>query len=797
MSTPTLEREWPPAGARPAVPPSRATRPGPGTTRRERQIPLSVLAGLATLGTTLCLGNLFSGVRWWLIPAAGAIAVAVVAGEAGRRLRLPMLAMPVVYAVLGWLYVIPVAALGTHEGPQISLLPYGTTLSGLRALAQSGSHDIHNLTVPVPDRPGFLFLTVAGVYLVAVLVDSIAAGLHRPAAAGLPLLVLLAVPAAVVQRGIGLLAFLAAATGYVALLLASGRRGLVGWARLPPGGATRVLSVTGAAGRRIGGAALITSVVLGVIVPRYTGIGHRHGGGGSDTATVVEPVVTLSQQLHSDVVEPLLSVRTNAPEYLRLTALESFDGTRFTLEPLTARANARVSHGLPAPVKGTAEQVQATVTIEPVLHQHYLPLPYQPTKISVGGDWLLDSRTATVFSTKSDTSGAGYTVTAEVATPSAETLQSQSIVSAPMSANIAADTALPPDLPASIGDLEARITSGLTNDYDKVAAIQAYLRGPLFTYDLNGAPTSGDNALVDFLFTDHRGYCEQFAGAMAVLVREARIPARVAVGFTPGALQADGSYLITNHDAHSWPEVWFPQSGWIRFEPTKRDASTTPPAYTVPPSGATATPTPTASASPTPSATASAAPAPPRHDRASAAPSAAQTPGGSGGFPIAAVGWVAGILAALVLALTPAYVRRRRRGRRLRSGSAHDIWDEVMDTAADLGFPTEPTLTPHRLVQFWTKRPPADGRLPSGSVDALHAAALAEELARYGPTAVQAADETADVLAALINWERSCIARDRTRAVLLPRSVFTAAASSGREGIAQLRLRSKRRFRPV
>ncbi len=71
------------------------------------------------------------------------------------------------------------------------------------------------------------------------MVDAIAVALQRPAAAGLPLLALLAVPAAVVDRGVGLLAFLAACAAYLALLLASGRRRLTRWARLLPGSATR------------------------------------------------------------------------------------------------------------------------------------------------------------------------------------------------------------------------------------------------------------------------------------------------------------------------------------------------------------------------------------------------------------------------------------------------------------------------------------------------------------------------------------------------------------------------------
>ena len=86
-----------------------------------------------------------------------------------------------------------------------------------------------------------------------------------------------------------------------------------------------------------------------------------------------------------------------------------------------------------------------------------------------------------------------------------------------------------------------------------------------FIYSLSTEPgTSGDD-LVDFLRL-RRGYCEQYAGAMAVMVRAAGVPARVALGYTPGTEQDDGSRLITSDDAHAWVEVYFdgPRLGALR-----------------------------------------------------------------------------------------------------------------------------------------------------------------------------------------------------------------------------------------
>jgi hypothetical protein len=74
--------------------------------------------------------------------------------------------------------------------------------------------------------------------------------------------------------------------------------------------------------------------------------------------------------------------------------------------------------------------------------------------------------------------------------------------------------------------------------------------------------------LASFLFRDKIGYCQQFSGTMAMLLRMGGVPARVAAGFTPGARGAHGRFAVTDIDAHAWVEVWFPRYGWVRFDPT-------------------------------------------------------------------------------------------------------------------------------------------------------------------------------------------------------------------------------------
>src|SRR5206468_95525 len=102
-----------------------------------------------------------------------------------------------------------------------------------------------------------------------------------------------------------------------------------------------------------------------------------------------------------------------------------------------------------------------------------------------------------------------------------------------------------------------RVTDGQPTAYRKIMAIQRYLLDN-FTYSLRVTPGHDINHILYFLTRSKRGYCEQFAGSMAVLLRALGIPARVAVGFTPGSYDPkQGVYHVTGQNAHAWVETLF------------------------------------------------------------------------------------------------------------------------------------------------------------------------------------------------------------------------------------------------
>ena len=91
-----------------------------------------------------------------------------------------------------------------------------------------------------------------------------------------------------------------------------------------------------------------------------------------------------------------------------------------------------------------------------------------------------------------------------------------------------------------------------------------------FTYsERPPAPAPGQAPLEAFIFDGRRGYCQQFAGAMALLLRMGGVPARVATGFTPGGFsKRKGAWIVRDTDAHAWVEAWFDRFGWVALDPT-------------------------------------------------------------------------------------------------------------------------------------------------------------------------------------------------------------------------------------
>ena len=128
-------------------------------------------------------------------------------------------------------------------------------------------------------------------------------------------------------------------------------------------------------------------------------------------------------------------------------------------------------------------------------------------------------------------------------------------------------------LPAAVEDrvhqLARQLTRDEANDFDRAAAICAYLQSS-FPYTLNqSVPPVTQDFVSWFLFEEQQGYCTSFASAMCVLARSAGLPARYIEGYA-AIPDSDGVARVTQQYAHAWAEIYFPGFGWLTFDPDRK-----------------------------------------------------------------------------------------------------------------------------------------------------------------------------------------------------------------------------------
>ena len=127
---------------------------------------------------------------------------------------------------------------------------------------------------------------------------------------------------------------------------------------------------------------------------------------------------------------------------------------------------------------------------------------------------------------------------------------------------------LPDSITARTRSLALEITEGLENPYDITVAITDWLRSNITYAETIPAQPSNQDAVDWFLFDLRQGFCNYYATAEVILLRSLGIPARWSVGYAQGEKLTEPRYYVRQRDAHAWPEVYFPEIGWVEFEPT-------------------------------------------------------------------------------------------------------------------------------------------------------------------------------------------------------------------------------------
>jgi hypothetical protein len=162
--------------------------------------------------------------------------------------------------------------------------------------------------------------------------------------------------------------------------------------------------------------------------------------------------------------------------------------------------------------------------------------------------------------------GERYTVTADVAQATPDELAGASQDYPPEVLDNYLQ--LPPDFPESVRQLSANITKGAQTPYQKVLLINNFLSRIPYDTEVT-TPPEGTDGVAYFLFTQKSGFCVHFASAMAVMLRSVGVPSRLAVGYLPGEPgDKKDEYILRDKLYHAWPQVYFPEYGWVDIEAT-------------------------------------------------------------------------------------------------------------------------------------------------------------------------------------------------------------------------------------
>jgi transglutaminase-like putative cysteine protease len=553
--------------------------------RERARIADTLVAASAVLLATACLIPLFVNLRW-VLPTLAVLVVISTLGAVSRGLGMPVPFVPIVQA-LG--LVLTVTAMFAASEAWARIVPTTQAWDVLRALLQRGLLDAQTFAAPVPTFPGMVLLAAGGVGLVALSTDTLFVSVRAPLLAGVPLLAMYLAAALTLDSGGPWWAFPLPAAGWLLILAADQRDSIRRWGGLTATTRIRGLS-TGA--RRTGLVAIALASIIAVVLPMRGSMPWDSGtGSGPGTATasgpvILDPLVSMRRSLIQATDTEVLSYRTQAenPSYLRVSVLETFDGTTWRpREGLESGRDGGVA--LPANVLsafiavndsnrvrgGDSFAYDITVTS---LQNTFLPLPYPVSQIDdsggLGTDWSLDPSTGVAFSADTAATGRSYRVSA--LDPRIQSGQLRGAAAA--KGDFWPQLNLPGGMTPRIKELAREVTASAQTPYDKAVALQRWFtRDGGFTYSTSVKSGADADYIAEFL--DERvGYCEQFAGAMAIMARSLGIPSRVVVGFTQGSRDEDGVWHVTVRDAHAWPELWFEGVGWARFEPTPRSGAT-------------------------------------------------------------------------------------------------------------------------------------------------------------------------------------------------------------------------------
>lgn len=558
----------PEATARGPAPP--ATAPSPVRRRRDRPPPSlelwsEVALAAVTVVTVAGLWRLFLD-QSFAVPLLAHAVVAHIVVTVLRRRGLGIAASGAVVAglatvavVWGHLWHTTFAGLPTTETFRVA----GDRLTeAWRAFG--------HVEAPTEVLPGFVLALVVVVWAVAWLADLAAFRLWAPFEAIIPagtVFLFASIFGADDARLLAAALWFAAALAFVLIYRVARQQASPSWLGSDPRGGSNAMLRNGAV---LGLLAVTLSLLTGPRLPGHDAaaiVGPDAFDSDSSRQTV-SPLVEIKGRLLDQSNAELFSVTSVQRAYWRLTSLDIFDGNVWSSRGTFGRADGELE-GLAEEIPGSAAITQSVQITG--LSTIWVPAAFE-ARVFEPGDadvrWEPESSTLIVSTDHPTSDGLEYQVTSAIPTFEPEALRA---ATGHIPRGVATRAlGLPVGFPTRVSDEARRVVADATTPYDQARALQDYFRSGAFEYSLAAPSGHSDTAIESFLFDTKTGYCEQFAGTYAAMARAVGLPARVAVGFTPGEQDPidPNRYVVRGEHAHAWPEVYLSGVGWVAFEPT-------------------------------------------------------------------------------------------------------------------------------------------------------------------------------------------------------------------------------------
>ncbi|MDX2376877.1 DUF3488 and transglutaminase-like domain-containing protein [Microbacterium sp. LRZ72] len=702
----------------------------------------------------------------WTAGALGLVAAVFAVGAGARLLRWRAWA---VSATEAGVWVVGMTAMFGGSTALFGIIPTLETARAVPLLIDAALGQIRDGSAPLAAGAPLALLLVGAAGLLAIAMDHVVVTARMPMLAVIGLVAVYLIPSIAVPAPIDVAGFVLFAAAILAMFAAETAAGRPARTRGRP---SRVRPGTLAATAAVGVTAIVVTVAVTPLLPAPTTAGSVVAVRGNS----IDPSLELGQDLRRPQEVDVLRLRSDAPSppYLRAVTLSRFDGQEWESD---RDETASLDDGFEqVSVASGINVAEYTATIEITNYvSPWLPVPFPAVDVDgIDGQWQTRAANRTVLSDSASPQGQDYEVTYRVPQPSREQIRASDADGR----GLAAQTRVPGDdeLVAEIRAQALEVTASTSTDYDALVALQRWFRSPDFEYSLSapvadGFDGSGLDAVRDFL-TEKSGYCIHFASAFAIMARTLDMPARIVVGYLPGAatderIDEQTVHTVVSSQLHAWPEVHFEGIGWVAFEPT--NSLGVPTAFAAAASGTSgdgggAQPLPQDAVTPEGD---EATPEAGRLFDETGAPIDQERPLNPG--PLVGV-----LVAAIGAAAVPGLwrlVRRREREREAADGDAAAAWSEIVDTALDLGV----AVAPGESARALGSRLIAEHGAPPGGTREVVAAIERTSYAR--PAQRGAGDAGLDEAVAEVRRGLLAAAdrRSRVTAALAPRSLLRAA----------------------